>query len=136
MNARETTDGMERWWQEHSELDALVAVVVEALGRGALAPASGSLEDLADALEAHFETEESAYFPLVERVSPEHRSALDAARLGHRKIRERLEDLRALVENGNVRAARVALGILLERFRLHELEEAKLIARLEQLADS
>jgi hypothetical protein len=134
MTALQMTDGMQRCWQEHSELDALVERVVEALGRGAISPVAESLEDLAGTLEAHFGIEESAYFPLVERLSPDQRSALDAARLGHRKIRERLEDLRELVENGDLRAARAALDVLLDRFRAHEVEEAKLIARLEQLS--
>jgi hypothetical protein len=136
MATPETTDGMQRWWQEHSELDALVEVVIEALGRGAISATAGSLEDLTAALDAHFELEESAYFPLVERVSPEQSSALAAARLGHHKIRERLNELRELIESGDLRAARAALDILLERFRAHEIEEAKLIARLEELAAS
>jgi hypothetical protein len=137
MATPETTNGMQRWWQEHSELDALVEVVIEALGRGGTrSAAAGSLEDLAGALEAHFELEESAYFPLVERVSPEESSALAAARLGHGKIRDRLKELRELVENGDLHAARAALDILLERFRAHEVEEAKLIARLEERAAS
>ena len=136
MEARMTSDGLKRWWEEHSELDALVDVVVDALQHGGIASAASSLEDLAGALEAHFGVEETAYFPLVERLSPEQRPTIDAARLGHRKIRERLEDLRELVENGDLRAARAALYVLLERFRAHELEETKLVARLEALAST
>jgi iron-sulfur cluster repair protein YtfE (RIC family) len=127
---------MNRWWQEHSELDSLVEVVVEALGGDAIDSASESLEDLASALEAHFELEETAYFPLVERLSPDQRSAVEAARLGHGNIRERLQILRTLVEAGDLHAAQAALDVLLERFRTHEAEEGKLIARLEALATS
>ena len=136
MSTPATANPMHRWWQEHSELDALVALVVEALERGSIASAGESLDDLATALEAHFELEETAYFPLVERISPDQRPAVDAARLGHRKIRERLEDLLALVAAGDLRAARAALDVLLERFHTHEAEEGKLIARLEALATS
>ena len=134
MTALETRTGLQRWWQEHSELDALVDVVIEALADGAIVSATGSLEDLASALETHFELEESAYFPLVERLSPEHRSAVEGARLGHRQIRERLGGLLELVEEGDLPGARAALAALLDGFRAHELEEAKLIARLEALA--
>ncbi len=136
MSAHATSNPMIRWWQEHSELDGLVEVVVEALGGGAIDSAGESLEDLARALEAHFELEETAYFPLVERLSPDQRAAVDAARVGHRNIRERLEALLTLVATGDLRAARAAFDVLLERFRTHEAEEGKLIARLEALATS
>ena len=134
MTAPETARGVRRWWEEHSELDTLVAVVVEALGRGEIAPAARGLEDLSAALETHFGIEESAYFPMVERLSPEHGTALHAAQLSHRLIRKSLEDLRALIDGGDLAAARSGLDVLLERFRSHEVEEAKLIARLEELS--
>lgn len=136
MSSPAIANPMNRWWQEHSELDALVAVAVEALAGGATATPAEALEDLAEAFEAHFELEETYYFPLVERLSPDQRSAVDAARLGHRKLRWRMEDLLALVEAGDLRAARAALDVLLERFRSHEADEGKLIGRLEALATS
>lgn len=131
-----TMDGLKRWWQEHSELDALVAIVVETLDRGAVSPAAESLEEFDGALEAHFELEESAYFLLVERVSPEQLPSIAAARLAHSMMRKRLGDLRALVAKGDLRAARAGLDVVLEVFRAHEVEEAKLISQLEQLAAS
>ena len=134
MTAPETARGARRWWEEHSELDALVAVLVEALGRGETAPAARGLEDLSTALETHFGIDESAYFPMVERLSPEHGAALNAAQLSHRLLRKNLEDLRVLIDGGDLAAARSGLDVLLERFRSHEVEEAKLIARLEELS--
>lgn len=134
MTAPETSRGARRWWEEHSELDALVAVLVETLGRGEISPAARGLEDLSAALETHFGIEESAYFPMVERLSPEQGMALRAAQLTHRLIRKSLEELRVLIEAGDLAAARSGLDVLLERFRAHEVEEAKLIARLEELS--
>ncbi len=136
MEPRGESDSLQRWWQEHSELDDLVAETAEALARGTSAAAASSLEDLAEAFEAHFEVEETNYFPLVERLSPEHRPALAAARLGHGKLRERLDGVRTLVADGDLHAARAALELLLDRFRTHEAEEAKLISRLEELSST
>jgi hemerythrin len=133
----ELADGesLARWWEEHSELDALVEAVEETMGGGDVAAAGRALEKLDDALEAHFSVEENVYFPLVERFSPLHSSVVEAARLGHKKIRGRMEDLRQLVDRGEIGAARRALFVLLDRFRTHESEERKLIRELETLAD-
>jgi hemerythrin len=134
MESRYMPDGLERWWQEHSELGELVDATAEALRGGSIASAAQALDDLHEALEAHFGLEETLYFPLVARHSPEMAPSVEAARLGHDRIRARLEDLRALVDDGDLRGARAALEGLLEKFRAHEAEETKLIVRLEQLA--
>jgi iron-sulfur cluster repair protein YtfE (RIC family) len=124
-----------RWWEEHSELDGLVEAVEQTMGEGDAARAAQALEQLDEALDAHFAVEEQVYFPLVERFSPLHSSVVQAARLGHTKIRERMRSLRGLVENGEIGPARRALLVLLDRFRTHETEERKLILELEALAD-
>jgi iron-sulfur cluster repair protein YtfE (RIC family) len=124
-----------RWWEEHSELDRLVEAVEETMGGADAAEAARALEQLDEALDAHFTVEEQVYFPLVEEFSPLHSSVVRAASLGHTKIRERMHALRALVENGEIGPARRALFVLLDRFRTHETEERKLILELEALAD-
>jgi iron-sulfur cluster repair protein YtfE (RIC family) len=123
----------QRWWDEHSQLDRLVEELESALTRGALGPATAALDELASTLEAHFTVEEEVYFPLLGSLDPAHQPALDAARLGHDKLRERLEQLRQLVDTGEVPAARRALRVVLDRFRQHEEEEEKLVGRLERL---
>jgi hypothetical protein len=133
MESRYMPDGLERWWQSTAS-SASSSRRPEALRGGSIASAAAALEDLHASLEAHFGLEEALYFPLVERLSPENASVVNGARLGHRKIRDRLEDLRLLVDDGDMRGARAALEVLLERFRAHEAEETKLIVRLEQLA--
>jgi hypothetical protein len=131
MNGLADRSSLERWWEEHSELDRLVAAVEESLSGGRVDVSRGALDELAAALESHFDVEERVYFPLVERFSPEHAAIVRAARLGHVKVVETLENLRDLVERGQVGAARRILALLLERFRTHETEEARLIAELE-----
>jgi hypothetical protein len=121
-----------RWWKEHSELDELVEVIRLKLARGALSAASLSVDRLATRLEGHFATEEELYFPLIERVSPRAAQLLGAVRSTHQKLREGLEDLLALVENGEAAAARRALAVLLHRLSQHEAEEVDLIAELDR----
>lgn len=123
----------QRWWEEHSQLDRLVEELESALVRGAIGPAIAALDELTSTLEAHFTVEEEVYFPLLGTLDPAHQPSLDAARLGHNKIRERLEQLRQLVDGGEVPAARRALRVVLDRFRMHEEEEEKLVGRLERL---
>ena len=125
------TQSLQRWWREHSELDLLVVTLEETMSRGSISAASAALEDLTEALEEHFGVEEDVYFPLVERLSAAHEPVLKAARLGHLKIRERLEDLRELVANGDMEPAHRGLALVLDRTRTHEIEEAKLIGELQ-----
>jgi iron-sulfur cluster repair protein YtfE (RIC family) len=124
-------DSLQRWWEEHSELDRLVADVEESLNAGRLEPARVALAALAEALENHFSVEERVYFPLVERFSPEHAAIVRGARLAHARVTESLDTLSEAVERGESVAARRALALVLDLFRRHEGEEAKLIAELE-----
>jgi hemerythrin len=121
------------WWEEHGRLDRLVAELSNGLREGTVGPARAALEELAATLEGHFAVEEDVYFPLLESLDAAHRALLDAARLGHSKIRSRLEQLRQLVDDGEEQPARRALRVILDRFRLHEEEEEKLVGRLERL---
>jgi iron-sulfur cluster repair protein YtfE (RIC family) len=124
-------DSLQRWWEEHSELDRLVADVEDSLNGGRLDAAQVALAALAEALESHFNVEERVYFPLVERFSPEHAAIVRGARMGHARVTESLDSLREVVERGEIAAARRALAMVLDLFRRHEGEEAKLIAELE-----
>ena len=125
-----------RWWQEHSELDRLVEAVETTLASRNTRTAGRVLEDLVEAMEAHFGVEENIYFPLVERVSPKHTPAIRAARREHQKIRESLEDLGALIERAQFDEARRSLALLLDRFHSHEAAETELVDDLERIAES
>lgn len=125
------TGDLQRWWREHSELDRLVAALERTLGGRRAAEVQDALDDLQESLEAHFNLEERLYFPLVERYSPDHASAVRAAVQGHAAIRLALRELSDLVEAGETSAARRALGLLLDQFRSHEAHEEQLISELE-----
>jgi hemerythrin-like domain-containing protein len=119
--------GLDRWWQEHSELDRLVETLDETIGRGDEAAASAALEELVEAMHSHFAVEEDVYFPLVESLLPDSSEALRLARLAHVRIREDLATMSERIDAGELAPAREGL---LERLRDHERVEARLIARL------
>jgi iron-sulfur cluster repair protein YtfE (RIC family) len=91
---------------------------------------------LAAALERHFETEESIYFPLAERASAQSARLLERARWGHQRLREALADLRALVEGVEIEAARRSFAALLRGLQIHEEEEVAILVALERHPDS
>ncbi len=121
------TESLKRWWQEHSELDQLVEDVQSAMAQGSSQSAGTALEELSEALDAHFTVEENVYFPLIEKVSPRHSPALQGVRQGHQKIRETLEDLRDLIERAQFTPAKRTLALLLDHFHEHEVAETSLI---------
>jgi hypothetical protein len=125
-----------RWWSEHSLLDALVEDLRRALEARQLEAARGAADALSDALFAHFSLEEDVYFPLLLRASPDHGAAVHGARLGHARIRERLEELCASLDQGGLEPARRALALLLDLFHRHEDEESEMVARLASLVQA
>lgn len=133
MKSLADSNSLERWWQEHSELDRLVRGLDATLARATLEKTLEALEELESVLDSHFAVEEGVYFPLIEKLSPDHGAIVRVARDSHLEICKVLDDLRQLVEGGQLAAARPVLNQLLEHFRVHEEHEAKLVADLEAL---
>jgi iron-sulfur cluster repair protein YtfE (RIC family) len=123
-----------RWWEENSELDRVVETVRLKLERRVLSEAGASLARLVTVLEGHFATEEDLYFPFIEQTTPGNAEQVAAARAGHDKLRDALEGLQVLVENGDLGSARRAFSALLHGLQIHEIEESKLIAELQRLS--
>lgn len=130
-HARGTTIGqLTRWWQEHSELDQLIEVLVEACGGGSGAAASAALEELAEAMQGHLAVEEEVYFPLVEHLRPELGVTLQGVRQAHGVMLGQLDQLREQLAGGELEEAGRLLGTLLDLFRSHEVIEGQLISEL------
>jgi len=123
-----------RWWREHSDLDQLVAELVEATEARSLAAATAALEELASALEGHFTVEEEVYFPLVSELRPEFAASLERARLAHTELRNRFDRMRGHLEDGDRLGAKDLLSGALDLFRIHEEMEGSLIADLSAAA--
>ena len=129
--SQETAIGqLSRWWQEHSELDQLIEVLVEACGGRSSAAASAALEDLAQALEGHMAVEEEVYFPLVGHLRPELEPTIKGVRLAHGVLRGQLDQLREQLAGNEREEIGRLLASLLEVFRSHEAIEGQLIADL------
>jgi hypothetical protein len=82
-------------------------------------------------MDSHLRVEEEGYFPLVEKLSPEHIAVLQRVRLAHLQIRGDLERLGDNLNQGDLAAARGLLIALLKLFRDHEETEAGLITDLQ-----
>ena len=121
---------IERWWREHAELDQRVTDALGALADGTMAAVAAAMAELSETLDRHFTTEEAVYFPLVECHSNACASRVVAARLGHTRLRDSIEQIDALVASGDLRAAQRGMGALLAAFRRHEREEAALVHAL------
>jgi len=121
---------IERWWREHGDLDYQVGAVVHALTQRGVAAASAAIEDFASALEDHLGVEEEVYFPLIERLAPEHTPAVQRARLAHLELRDGIDELREQLMHGELMPARRSFTALLARLRSHEEMEGRIIADL------
>jgi iron-sulfur cluster repair protein YtfE (RIC family) len=120
----------ERWWREHSELDQLVTELDAALRDGSGARARESLDDLTEAFRSHLAIEEEVYFPLLEGLLPEQAAGIRSARLAHRELLGALDEMVEQVAQADLPTARATLDVLLQRFRDHEQEEARMVAKL------
>lgn len=134
MSATDSSKGsggdLERWWQEHADLDRLVNALSESTASRSAPAASAALEDLAEALDAHFAVEEEVYFPLVESLRPELAPTVQKARLTHVELRAQVDWIRKHLRDGDWPPVREALGQLLDLLHSHEEMEAGLIAGL------
>lgn len=121
---------IERWWRDHNDLDYQVGAVVHALTQRGVTAASAAIEDFAAALEDHLGVEEEVYFPLIERLAPEHASAVQRARFSHLELRDGIDELREQLMRGELIPARRSFTALIALLRSHEEREGRIIAVL------
>lgn len=138
MSGRRTEEPLElplplpRWWEEHSEIDEMVADLTRMLAGGSLDRTLASFAAFQETVHTHFDAEETTYFPLVERFSPDEAEAVRAAKRGHDRVRSLMKELRAVLVDGDRPAARNLLVQLLDVLREHEAHEDELIRRLKR----
>ncbi len=125
----EAEDLLERWWEEHRELDQLAAELRRSLAVHAPARVSQAMKEFAAELESHLDVEEEVYVPLIEQLVPDQATGTRRARVAHVLLRLDLGTMRAQIEKGDLDQARRTFELLLRRFRDHEHQEAELIPR-------
>lgn len=120
---------------EHRELDLLIAEVGALLSRADRA-AAGALEELREALEAHFGREEGPYYPAIWSLRPERKEPLIGFIRAHEHFRARMLEIAALLEAGSPEQAGRVFDGFEEEFARHEREEEDLLRSLDrELAD-
>ena len=117
---------------EHRRLNALFVETREALRGEHEGAAVAAVSELREALELHFQQEDSLYYPTILALRPEHVAPLRACMEAHEWFRERLV---RLVESVRARPRSDALGVLAEiteRFAQHEAIEEGVLAAIDR----
>jgi len=114
---------------QHQQLDTLFGEVFRALDRGGMHLAAEAFRRFADALEAHFEVEESIYFPALHGLRPELGDDLTRLVERHADMREDLVAIRMLLDAGDRESAGPRLEQLALEVSEHEGEEERLVKR-------
>jgi Hemerythrin HHE cation binding domain len=113
---------------QHRQLDALFALVVEALESGSAAATRGALQSFRDAFQAHTDLEDGFYFPALHGLRAELAPTLDRFSAEHRSFRESFDQLEAHLDASDL----AGLGGRLEGFAAeladHEAREEALLA--------
>ena len=117
---------------EHGEIARRFADV-----RAALESPNGSVEararaaELSEILEAHFQREESLYYPTIWALRPDLKPPLTALVESHPVLRKGLEAITTALATASVDAARRHLDELAEVLRGHERAEERLLRTLD-----
>lgn len=116
----------------HRRLEVLFAEAREALEEGEAGVAREAVARLREALEIHFEQEDSLYYPSIAALRPEHRPPLQACMDSHDGFRERLAELARHVDGGEIGEAVRLFGRIADAFARHEAAEEQVLAAVER----
>jgi hypothetical protein len=113
--------------EQHANLDALQLDVQVALADGDRESVELALRAFSGAVEAHFDLEESAYFPERTHLADDLAAALDKLMDDHESLRERLRELRHTLDHDGIPALRGAYDPFISALDDHEAREEKAI---------
>lgn len=125
----------ERVEAAHRVLARLMAGVRETFAAGSVAPARASFAALREALETHFEQEDSLYYPAIRALRPDTRETLARIAEGHQQFRETFADIDARIAEGALREAATRFDAFAEAFAQHEAMEEALLASIGQAGE-
>ena len=118
--------------EQHQRLNALRSEAEAALERGAGPAAAVALQRFEAALTAHFELEQSRFFPALHGLSPGDAGGLEALEREHGGFLSELRRLETAVEGAQAAGARAGFTRLLDELREHEAREERLVAQISQ----
>jgi hypothetical protein len=111
--------------EQHSNLDALQLDVQVALADGDRASVELALRSFSGAVEAHFDLEESAYFPERSHLADDLGAVLEKLIDDHESLREHLRELRHTLEHDGLPALRGSYDSFILALDDHEAREEK-----------
>ena len=116
--------------EQHRQLDALRKQVAAALARGALADGRHAFESFAAALAAHFDLEQTVFFPALHGLSPSRTQELEALEREHAGFLAELRRVREELEKAPAEASGRAFAQLLDGLAGHEQREERLVGAI------
>lgn len=117
---------------EHRRLKGLFVETREALQGEDPGAAVAAVTGLREALELHFEQEDSLYYPTILALRPEHVASLRSCMDAHAWFRERLVRLVESVRGRPRSDALTLLAEITERFAEHEATEEGVLAAIDR----
>ncbi len=118
-----------RIFSQHRQLAELLRLVTDAACDGSTAEACEAFGRFCDALESHFEIEESTHFPAIHGMDPESDARLVSLLDEHVAFRAQLSELRALLEGGSTDGLEQRIAGLSAQLESHELAEERLFEK-------
>jgi hypothetical protein len=118
--------------EQHRQLDALRREVSAALERGARADGRHALDRFTAALVAHFELEQSVFFPALHGLAPSRAHELEALEREHAGFLSALARTLAAIETAPADASGRAFLECLDGLRGHEQREERLVGEISE----
>jgi len=116
---------------EHRRLERLFAATRAALEAGDAAAAARALEDLDATLTAHFEQEDSLYYPVVASLRPDRAEQARGFAAAHARILAALAEVGRKARQGLLDEARHAFESFAIAFAAHEASEEEFLGAME-----
>jgi len=116
--------------EQHRHLDVLRGEVAGALERGARADGRHALERFSAALAAHFDLEQSVFFPALHGLAPSRTQELEALESEHAGFLSELRRVEAEIETAPTDACGRTFRQVLAGLRDHEQREERLVGAI------
>jgi hypothetical protein len=117
--------------EQHRLLDALFLGARGALASAEIGSVRDALAELGEALEAHFELENSLYYPPIRVLRPEHAASVRGFEAAHERFLRELGVIGQQAAEGALGAARAAFDAFALAFASHEAAEEDLLRAIE-----
>jgi len=115
----------------HRTLDELLGHLRVALEEGLAAPAAEACARLCEALETHFQQEDSLYYPSIAALRPQVREAVAQFAEAHDRFRRQFHEIDRLLQEDDLEQAGQTFDAFAEGFARHEAAEEALLTELD-----